>query len=794
MMGQPAPSASFVGQSLRKSEDPLLLQGRGRFVDDFRLPRMVHAAFVRSPVAHARILSVDTAAAESARGVVAVLTSKDFDAVCEGWSGLLSWPGMVAGEQHALATDLVRYVGEPVVVVVADSRAHAEDAAELVVLELEERVPVVDPVAALEPESPLVHEQVGTNLTYEGVFGGGEVDDAFADATHEVTVTMSTGRHTATAMEPRGVLAEGDVMQRSLTLRVSTQASHMLQATYARIFGLPESQVRVLADDVGGAFGMKAHVYPDEVAVCAASLVLRRPVKWVQDRAEALQADTHARDERVTARLALDADGRILGMRADVVSDGGAFSVYPRGMVTEGIQVATILPGPYVVPAYEGRVRVAMTNKSPLAVYRGVGHPVAILVMESLMDEAARRTQLLPDEIRCRNLVRSDQFPYRSITGNEYDSGSYRECLEQLVKRLDLPAWEKRKAEARSRGRLLGVGIAVFVELTAPGAQFYGARGAPITAHDQVEVRIEPDGTVTVLMGTAGQGQGLRTTAAQVVADHLGVEFDSVHVISGDTAKIPHGTGVWGSRSAVVAAGAVAKAAQNVRSRVLGIAEHMLEASVQDLVLDRGEVSVRGQPAPGLALREIAHAAHYGTHEIPPEVEVGLSAVGEYRGPNATFNNGAHAAVVEVDPDLGLIEVLTYEVVEDCGVLINPRIVDEQIRGGIVQGLGGALFEHLRYDSEGQLLTTTLLDYHLPTCDVVPDITISHIQTPSPLTSLGTKGAGEAGAAGAPAALHNAVNDALAQVEARVWHQPITPEQVTAAVARGETIDEAATV
>jgi carbon-monoxide dehydrogenase large subunit len=783
MMTGPADDSPFVGRSLKKSEDPLLLQGRGRFVDDVRLPRMVHAAFVRSPVAHARIRAIDTSDAQSSRGVVAVFTSEDLDAVCSGWAGLLNWPGMVAGEQHALAREVVRYVGEPVVVVVADSRAQAEDAAEQVVLDLEELAPAVDPVAALEPGSPLVHDTVGTNLTYEGVFGDGDVERAFAAAAHEVSVTMSTGRHTATAMEPRGLLADGDLMARSLTVRVSTQASHMLQATYARILGLPESQVRVLADDVGGAFGMKAHVYPDEVAACAASLLLRRPVKWIQDRAEALQADTHARDEHVTAHLALDVNGVIMGMHADVVSDGGAFSVYPRGMVTEGVQVATVLPGPYVVPAYRGRVRVAMTNKSPLAVYRGVGHPVAVLVMESLMDEAARRLNLPAEEIRRRNLIGSDEFPYTSITGNEYDSGSYVECLEELVDRLDLPSWQKRKAEARETGRLLGVGLAVFVELTAPGAQFYGARGAPITAHDQVEVRVEPDGTVTVLMGTAGQGQGLRTTAAQVVADHLGVEYDSVHVITGDTSKIPHGTGVWGSRSAVVTAGAVAKAAQLVRARVLGIAEHLLEASVHDLVLDRGEVSVRGQASPKLSLREVAHAAHYATHEIPSEMDVSLSAVGEYRGPKATFNNGAHAAVVEVDPDLGLVDVLAYEVVEDCGVLINPRIVDEQIRGGVAQGLGGALFEHLRYDGDGQLVTTTLLDYHVPTCEVVPDITISHIQTPSPLTSLGTKGAGEAGAAGAPAAIHNAVNDALAQLGARVWHQPITPEQVVSAVA-----------
>lgn len=786
MMAESTSSQGYIGRRMRKSEDPKLLQGQGLFVDDERRPRMVHAAFVRSPVAHARIVSVELDGALQSPGVVGAFTSSDLEPVCDGWSGLLNWPGMVAGEQHALAVGTVRHVGDPVVIIVAASRALAEDAAERVVVTYDELVPVVDPLEALDGDTPFVHESLGTNLTFEGEFGAGDVEAAFERAQSVVTVTMRTGRHTATSIEPRGILADADIRDRSLTLRVSTQASHMLQATFARIFGLSENRVRVLAEDVGGAFGMKTHVYPDEVAVCAASFLLRRPVKWIQDRSEALQSDTHARDERVTATVALDGEARIVGLRADVLSDGGAYSVYPRGMVTEGIQVGTILPGPYVVPAYRGRVRVAMTNKSPLAVYRAVGHPVAILVMESLMDAAARELGITADEIRRRNLIRSEELPYTSITGNEYDSGSYLECLEALTGRLDQPSLPARKEEARKRGRLLGVGMAAFVELTAPGAQFYGGRGAPITAHDQVELRVEPDGTVTVLMGTAGQGQGLKTTAAQVVGDYLGVHYDDVKVISGDTAKTPHGTGLWGSRSAVVTSAAVADAAKEVRSRILKIAEHLLEASIDDLTLERGTISVRGQQSPTLSMRDIAQAAHYRTFELPEGVQVALAAVGEAQGPKATFNNGAHAAIVEVDPELGLIEVLAYEVVEDCGVLINPDIVDEQIRGGIVQGLGGALFEHLRYDDAGQLLTTTLLDYHLPTCEVVPDIRISHIETPSPLTPLGTKGAGEAGAAGAPAAIHNAVNDALSQLGAEIWNQPITPEAVLTAIQHSE--------
>lgn len=772
----------YVGRRMRKMEDPHLLRGRGRFVDDVRPPGLAHAAFVRSPVAHARIRAIEVEEARQGDGVIAVLTADDLEQRCSSWRGLLNWPGMVAGEQHALAARKVRHVGEPVAMVVAHTRAIAEDAAECVTVEYEDLPPVVDPVQALADDAPLLHEELGTNLAFESTFGDGAVDAAFGAAAHVVDVSMSTGRHTATAMEPRGILAEADPHAGTLTVRLSTQAPHMLQATYAKILGLAENNVRVLTEDVGGAFGMKAHVYPDEVAVCAASLLLGRPVKWIQDRAEALLADTHARDERVDATLALDAEGRITGLTAEVVSDGGAYSVYPRSMVTEGIQVATIMPGPYRVPAYRGRVRVAMTNKSPLAVYRAVGHPVAILVMEALMDEAARRLGVSGLELRRRNIIDATELPFTSVTGYVYDSGSHREALESLAARLDLPRLAERKADARQRGRLLGVGLSVFVEVTAPGAMFYGARGAPITAHDQVEVRVEPDGTVTVLLGTPGQGQGLHTTAAQVVADHLGVDIDAVRVVSGDTMTVPHGTGVWASRSAAVSSAAAATAADQLRARLLVIAEHLLEASADDLVITDGAISVRGVPGSQLTIRQVAETAHWRTHELPENMQVGLSVVGEGKPPPVTFNNGAHAAVVEVDADLGLVTVLDYQVVEDCGVLINPDIVDEQIRGGIAQGIGGALFEHLHYDHDGQLLTTTLLDYQLPTAAELPDVTIEHIETPSPLTALGTKGAGEAGAAGAPAAIHNAVNDALAQVGARVWHQPITPELILRAV------------
>jgi carbon-monoxide dehydrogenase large subunit len=774
-------AARYVGQRVRRSEDPALLAGRGRFVDDVVEPRQAEVAFVRSPIASGRILGIDTSAAAALPGVLAVFTAADLAPYCPGWRGLLSWPGMVAGEQTALATGVVRHVGEPVVLVVAGSRAEAEDAAELVVVDYEELPPVLDPVAALAPSSPLVHEELGTNLCFASPFGSGDVDDAFARADTVVEVAVQTGRHTAVALEMRGVLASYDRDEHTLTVRVSTQAPQMLQTLYARLLGLPENAVRVVTEHVGGAFGMKAFVYPDEMAVVTAALLVGRPLKWTQDRYESLQSDTQARDERVTAALAVDADGRVLGLRSEVVSDAGAYSMYPRGCVTEGVQVATIMPGPYRVPAYASSLRVVFTHKTPLAVYRAVGHPPAILVMELLMDEAARELGLAADEIRRRNLLAPADLPYTSPTGNVYDSGSHLESLERAVALLGDDVGDRRR-DAERRGCLLGVGFSSFVELSAPGAMFYGAKGAPITAHDQVEVTVQPDGSVTVLLGTPGQGQGLHTTAAQVVADALGVRLDDVRVVSGDTRVVPHGSGVWASRSAVVSVGAAHAAATEVRRRLLVLAAHLFEADPDDVELVDGVVGVRGVPASRTGVAEVAAVAYWGTHRLPADVEVGLGAVGSYSGPPYTFNNGTHVAVVEVERATGLVRVVDYAVVEDCGVLVNPDIVDGQIRGGVAQGLGGALLEHVVLDPIGQPQTSTLLDYLVPTAVDVPDIRIEHIETPAPTTTLGTKGVGEAGTAGAPAAIHCAVNDALARVGARVWRQPIRPEDVLAAL------------
>jgi len=778
----PATSERYVGRRVRRLEDPPLLQGRGRFVDDDQPRDALHVAFVRSTIAHGRIVEIDTTEAVADEEVVAVLTAEDIDPVCQSWRGVLNWPGMTAGEQRPLARGKVVHVGEPVAMVVATSRARAEDAADRVFVSYEELPATLDPERALAEGAVLIHEDLASNRCLEMSFGEGDVEAAFAAADVVVEVVMQTGRHTAMAIEPRGIVASFDQPDRRLTVRVSTQASSMLQTLYARLLGLPENAVRILTDDVGGAFGMKAFVYPDEMAVVTASVILGRPLKWIQDRYEAFQSDTHARDERVTAALALRHDGTIVGLRSDVLSDCGAYSMYPRSSVTEGVQVCTIMPGPYRVPCYDGHLRVVFTNKSPLAVYRAVGHPVAILVMESLMDAAAAKLGLSREDVRRRNLLLPEEMPYRSITGNLYDSGSHLESFERLVELLDLDSFEQRRQDASARGRLLGIGMACFVEISAPGAMFYGAKGAPITAHDQVEVRMEPDGSVTVCLGTPGQGQGLHTTAAQVAADRLGIDISQVRVISGDTRTSPHGTGVWASRSAVVSTGAVHKAAGEVRRRLIMAAAHLMEANDQDLEITAGRINVRGGGTAGVSVAEVAERLHWRTHELPDDLDLGLAVVSEGRGPDMVFNNGAHAAIVEVDPDTGAVSLVDYIVVEDCGVLINPDIVDGQIRGGVAQGVGGALFEELVFDQNGQPQTSTLLDYLVPTAADLPAIQIHHIETPSPLTVLGSKGVGEAGTAGAPAAIHAAVNQALAPSGACVWRQPITPERVLGAL------------
>jgi len=779
-----ASAGQWIGRPVHRVEDPRVLAGHGTYVDDMHLPRMAEVAFVRSPHAHARLLRVDVERARRHPGVVAVLTGAEAARHAAPVRGiLLHYQGMKTGPQHPLALDRVRYVGEPVVVVAAASRAAAEDACELVEAEYEPLPPLLDADSALRPDAVRLHDELEDNCILHAAFRGGDPETAFREADHIFTDTFSFARHTGVTIEPRSLLAQFEPATRSLTVWVSTQVPHMMQAVLAAILGLEEHRIRVIAPDVGGSFGIKIHVYQDDIAACLVAVLTGRPVKWVADRRESFLADIHAREQRVAVELATKADGTILGLKAEVVAPVGAWSAYPRSSVVEGSQTVRLLPGPFRVRNYAYTLDVVAQNKVITSQYRAVGHPIAAACMDGIVDLAAAGLGLDPAEIRLRNLLRRHEFPYTSITGNLYDSGSYAECLEALMERSGYAALRQEQAHLRERGIYRGIGLCCFIEITGPGAQFYGMGGAPISGQDGTTVRLEPTGKVTALIGVTDQGQGTHTTMAQIVAEHLGVDVRDVKVISGDTAATPYGGGTWASRGSVVGAGAAILASQAVRAKIVAVAGHLLEANPDDLEIRGGRVSVKGSPARSLSLGDVARTVHYESHKLPKGMEPSLEATNHYTNPIAwTFTNGAHLASVEVDVETGEVRLLKYAVVEDCGRIINPAIVDGQVRGGVAQGIGGALYEECVYDGAGQLLTASLMDYLMPSTAEVPDILVDHLETPSPFTVGGFKGVGEAGTAGAPGAVMNGVNDALRPLGARITRQPMTPERILRAL------------
>jgi carbon-monoxide dehydrogenase large subunit len=774
---------TYVGARVTRGDDPRLLTGRGRYVDDLVLPRMVHVAFARSPHAHAALRGLDVERARRAPGVVGILTGADAARLCRPYRGvLLHYAGMKTATMLPLAVDRVRCVGEPVVAVAGEDRAAAEDAAALVSVDYEPLPAVLDPDGAVAEGAPVIHPELGDNLLYEARLQAGDVAAAFAAAHRVHARTFTIGRHTGVPVEPRGLVAEFEPFTRALTLWMSTQVPHMMQAIVAELFGLAEHRVRVVAPDVGGSFGIKIHVYQDDMAACAMALVLGRPVKFVATRRESFQSDIHAREQRVRVEVASAADGTLLAMRAAVVAAVGPYSAYPRSSVVEGGQVLRLLPGPYRLADYEATLRVVAQNKTITSQYRAVGHPIATAVTEGMIELVARDLGLDPAEIRRRNLLRADELPYTSATGNVYDSGSYHEALERLLVAADYAGLRRQQAQARADGRAMGIGIACFIELTGPGAQFYGVGGAPISGQEGTTVRIEPSGAVTVLTGLTEQGQGTRTALAQIVADELAVPIESVTVLSGDTAMVPYGGGTWASRGMPIGGSATLLAARALQERVRRAAAVLLEAHEGDVEVAAGRAHVRGAPDRGLTLAQLARTVHFRSNELRG-LEPSLEATVHYTNPTAwTFTNGAHLAAVEVDLETGAVRVLTYVAVDDCGRLVNPALVDGQVRGGVVQGIGGVLMEHCVYDDAGQLLTTTLMDYAVPTAADLPPIEVHHLETPAPHVAGGFKGAGEGGTAGAPGAVLNAINDALAPHGAMISDQPVTAERVWRAI------------
>ncbi|OGL17988.1 MAG: dehydrogenase [Candidatus Rokubacteria bacterium RIFCSPLOWO2_12_FULL_71_22] len=718
---------------------------------------MLHAAFLRTPHAHARIVRIDVRAALALPGVAAVLTGEDIARDSKPVRAGSRMPAYKVTSFPALAQGKVRYSGEAVVMVAAESRYVAEDAAERVVVEYEPLPAVADMEAALAPGAPVLHEEAGDNLLLAREFARGDVDAALAGAHLVVRERFRFHRHTAVCMENRGALAEYASGTGALTLRSSAQCPGLVRDILADLLDMPEHLIRVVATDVGGGFGAKASLYPEEIAVCVMARRLGRPVKWIGDRREDLLATSHAWDEIIEAELGVAADGAIVGLRAEVKVDVGAYSIYPWTAAIEPVQTISFLPGPY----------------------RGVGRPPAVFAVEGLLDRAARRLGMDPTEIRLRNFIRAEEFPYKSPSGIVWDTSSF---TETMLRSREALGWEAARAEAaraRAAGRWVGVGVASYVELTGIGSAITVSPGMPVpTGTEAATIRMDPSGTVTAVFGIASHGQGLETTLAQVVADELGVPLETVRVVHGDTALSPYGTGTYASRSAVLAGGAGILASRDVREKMLKIAAHLLEADPADLVAQDGRVAVRGLGDRYVSVRDVARTAYSGVRRLPRGMEPGLEATRFYDPYYGTASSATHMAVVEVDRETFGVRILRYLVTEDCGRIINPLIVDGQVHGGVAQGVGAALLEEMVYDGEGQLLTGTLMDYLVPTASEVPVMEVHHVETPSPTALGGFRGMGEGGTIGAPAVLANAVADALSDLGIEINELPITPERL----------------
>jgi aerobic carbon-monoxide dehydrogenase large subunit len=769
----------LVGARVARREDPRLLTGQGSYVDDHRPARMLYAAFLRSPHAHARIRRLDASAALALPGVAAVLTGEDIRHSSKPVRAASRTPNVKTTSYPPLALGKVRHVGEAVAMVAAESRYVAEDAVERIVVDYEPLPVVRDVESALDPASPVLHDEAQTNLLVSREFARGDVDAAMAGAAVVVRERFRFHRHTPVCMENRGCLGEYATASGALTLRSSAQCPGLVRDVLADLLDIPEHLIRVIANDVGGGFGAKASLYPEEIATCVMARRLGRPVKWIGDRREDLLATTHAWDEIVDAELGLDQDGAIVGLRAEVTVDVGGYSIYPWTAAIEPVQTISFLPGPYRVPTYRGRTRGVATNKAPLGPYRGVGRPPAVFVIEGLVDRAARRLGLDPTEIRLRNFIRDEDFPYKSPSGIVWDRSSFTESLHRAREALDYKAARDEQARARAAGRWVGIGIASYVELTGIGSAIPVSPGMPVsTGTEAATIRFDPTGKVTAVFGVASHGQGLETTLAQIVADEVGVPIEDVRVVHGDTDASPYGTGTYASRSLVLAGGAAILAGRSVREKMLVIAGHLLEADPADVTPAAGRYAVRGMPDRSVTVRQIARAAYSGAKQLPKGLEPGLEATRFYDPYYGTASNATHVATVEIDRATLEVKTLRYVVVEDCGRMVNPLIVDGQVHGGVAQGIGAALLEEIVYDDQGQLLSGTLMDYVVPSACEIPTMEVHHVETPSPVALGGFRGMGEGGTIGAPAAIANAVADALAPLQIEIAELPVTPERL----------------
>ena len=768
----------IVGASVKRTEDPRLLTGLGTYTDDRQVARALHVAFCRSNQSHARIRQIECSAARAAPGIVAVFSADDLSDLVKPIVATSRMANYHATPILPLARGKVRYVGEPVVAVVAHSRYQAEDALELITIDYEPLPVIVDAEEAARSGGPLLHEEAGTNVLVSREFKRGDVDAAIAAAPVRVQGRFRMHRKTAVAMEPRACLAEYDAGRDALTLHSATQVPGIVRDALAMALDLPGHRIRVVAPDVGGGFGGKGSLFPEEIFVCVAARKLGRPVKWTSDRLEDLTATSQAFDEIVNAELALDSEGRAVGLRADVIGNVGAYSIYPWTAALEPVQVVSFLPGPYRIQHYRGRVQGVATSKPPTGPYRGVGRPISTFVMERLMDMAAVKLGIDPKEIRLRNLVAADELPYKVASGIVWDKSGFQGCLHAACDAIAYEALRAKQKRARAAGRWFGIGIACYAELTGIGSRISVAPGMPInTGTETAIIRIDSTGGITASFGVASHGQGLETTLAQVVAEHLGARFEDIRVVHGDSAAVAGGTGTYASRSMVLAGGAATLAAQAVREKVLNAASHLLEAATADLEVRDGKVSVAGTDR-SISFRDIARAVYLEMTRLPPDAREELAATKTYDPVFGTTTSATHVAAVEIDPETYEIRVDRFVVAEDCGKLVNPLIVDGQVHGGVAQGIGAALYEEVIHDEQGQITTASLVDYLVPSACEIPSMQVVHLESASPTTLGGFRGMGEGGTIGAPAAVANALADALAPLGIEINELPVTPERL----------------
>ncbi|WP_285415043.1 xanthine dehydrogenase family protein molybdopterin-binding subunit [Variovorax sp. efr-133-TYG-130] len=775
---RPGVGAKHVGQPVRRVEDARLLTGNGRYVDDLPHAHALHLAVLRSDQAHARILAINLDAARAMPGVRGVYVWADIAGIIKPALATSRMAGYQPTPIHALANGVVHFVGEPVVAVLAESRYLAEDACDVIEVEYEQLPVCTDPEAACAPDAPLLHPSLISNVLVERTFSRGEVDSVFADAPLTVSGRFRFHRKAPMAMEPRTYMAQYDAGRDALMFYTSSQVPGIVRDALAELLDMPGNRLTVVAPDVGGGFGGKTSLYQEEMLVCALARHVGKTVKWTGDRLEDLLSTSQAFDQRVVAELAFDEEGHVLGLRAEVISDVGAYSIYPWTAGIEAVQVISFLPGPYRLPCYFGHVRGVTTPKSPTGPYRGVGRPTSTFVMERLMDMAAVKLGIDPVEMRRRNLVQPHEFPYKTAVGIVWDQSAFIMGLEEATREFGYERAREEQAKARAAGRWVGIGVASYAELSGIGSRISASPGMPInTGTDRCAIQLDSTGSITASFGCASHGQGHETTLAQVLADELGARFEDIRVITGNSATVPHGTGSYASRTAVISGGAAILAARELRQRMLKVSAALLDAAPEDLEISDGVIHARLGDA-SLTFKELARALYSQMGRLPVEAREELCVIRMYDPVTGTTSSSTHMVQVEIDPETYAVHIQRYVIAEDCGRVINPMIVTGQTRGAVAQGIGAALLEEVVYDADGQLLTASLVDYLLPSAPEVPSIELVHLPTVAPNTLGGFRGMGEGGTIGAPAAIANAVSDALSHLGIGIAELPITPERI----------------